>query len=79
MARDLLTSTVMQSERPSLEEVEVRLVTGGAARDDRQANVALALQRLESHGTVANWVDRTASAKHGLVNCGCGCGLPNCR
>ena len=69
----------MSASLPSLDAVELRHVVGGAARETRRANVALAMQSLKNNGNVANWVKKTMSAKHGLVNCVCGCGLPNCR
>lgn len=69
----------MSANLPSLDLAELRHVVGGAARESRRANVAQAMQTLKNNGSVANWVDRTMSSKHGMVNCACGCGLPNCR
>ena len=79
LARRVLTQGVMRSELPSLDAVELRLVVGGAARETRRAGVAMAMQSLKNNGNVSGWVSKTQTAKHGLIDCVCGCGLPNCR
>jgi hypothetical protein len=80
LARRLLSPRDMRlSPLPSLDAFELRHVVGGAARETRRANVAMAMQSLKNNGNVAGWVSKTQAAKHGMIDCVCGCGLPNCR
>jgi len=57
---------------------QLQLVVGGW-RESRREGVALALQSVKNSGSVANWVRQAQSTKHGMINCRCGCDLPNCR
>ncbi len=79
LARRVLPTEDMRSALPSLDAVELRQVVGGAARETRRASVALAMQTLKNNGNVAGWVSKAQTTKHGMIDCVCGCGLPNCR
>ena len=79
MARNVIIPRDMRPELPTIDLVELRQVTGGAAREQRRANVASAMQALQSSGSVSKWLSGALKDKHGGVTCACGCGLANCQ